>query len=92
MTMVIDYSRLKLVEEIAVSKFKATCLAVIEQVRKTRKPVRITRFGKPLAEVVPPSIPDRPHTWLGSLAGTGTIVGDIVSPAVEAGEWEALQN
>jgi prevent-host-death family protein len=59
-------------EEIAVSKFKATCLAVIEQVRKTRKPVRITRFGKPLAEVVPPSTPDRPQTWLGSLAGTGT--------------------
>ena len=79
-------------EEIAVSKFKATCLAVIEQVRKTRKPIRITRFGKPLAEVVPPSTPDHPQTWLGSLAGTGTITGDIVSPAVETGEWEAVQN
>jgi len=78
-------------EEIAVSKFKATCLAVIEQVRKTRKPVRITRFGKPLAEVVPPSTPDPPETWLGALAGTGTITGDIVSPAVEVDEWEAVQ-
>ena len=57
--MVVDYSKIGLMEEIAVSKFKATCLAVIEQVRKTRKPVRITRFGKPLAEVVPPSTPDR---------------------------------
>ena len=81
-----------LVEEIAVSKFKATCLAVIERVRKTRKPVRITRFGKPLAEVVPPSTPDRPQTWLGSFAGTGTITGDIVAPAAEEDEWEALQN
>jgi prevent-host-death family protein len=80
------------VEEIAVSKFKATCLAVIEQVRKTRKPVRITRFGKPLAEVVPPSVPDRPKTWLGSLAGTGIITGDIVAPATEDEEWEALGN
>jgi prevent-host-death family protein len=90
--MVMDYSKIELMEEIAVSKFKATCLAVIERVRKTRKPVRITRFGKPLAEVVPPSTPDRPPTWLGSLAGTGTITGDLVSPAVEEDEWEALQN
>jgi prevent-host-death family protein len=78
-------------EEIAVSKFKATCLGVIERVRKTRNPVRITRFGKPIAEVVPPSTPDPPQTWLGSLAGTGTITGDIVSPAVEEDTWEALQ-
>ena len=87
-----DYSEIQTVEEVAISKFKATCLAVIERVRKTRQPVRITRFGKPLAEVVPPSTPDRPQTWLGSLAGTGTITGDIVSPAVEVDEWEALQN
>jgi prevent-host-death family protein len=90
--MVMDYSEIQTVEEVAISKFKATCLAVIERVRKTRQPVRITRFGKPLAEVVPPSTPDRPQTWLGSLAGTGTITGDIVSPAVEVDEWEALQN
>lgn len=92
LTMVLDYSKLDPVEEIAVSKFKATCLAVIEQVRKTRKPIRITRFGKPLAEVVPPSTPDRPETWLGALAGTGSITGDIVSAAVEDDEWEALRN
>jgi len=42
-------------KEIAISKFKATCLAVLEQVRKTKRPVRITRFGKPIAEVMPPS-------------------------------------
>ena len=91
MTMVVDHSNISVMEEIAISKFKATCLAVIEQVRKTRRPVRITRFGKPLAEVVPPSTPDRPQKWLGSLAGTGAITGDIVSPALEEDEWEALQ-
>jgi hypothetical protein len=32
-------------EEIAISKFKATCLAVLEKVRKTGKPVLVTRFG-----------------------------------------------
>lgn len=78
-------------EEIAVSKFKATCLSVLERVRKTRQPVRVTRFGVPLAEVAPPSVPDRPAGWLGSLAGTGRIAGDIVSPATDEQDWDALR-
>jgi len=78
-------------EEIAVSKFKATCLSVIERVRKTRKPVRVTRFGKPVAEVIPPSTPVRPATWIGSMAGTGRIIGDIVSPATDEQDWDALR-
>jgi len=41
-------------EEIVISKFKATCLAAMERVRKTRKPILVTRFGKPVAQVVPP--------------------------------------
>lgn len=77
-------------QEIAISKFKATCLAVLENVRKTRRPVRITRFGKPVAEVVPPSIPERPASWLGSFSHTGRICGDIVSPATGEEEWEVL--
>ncbi len=34
--------------------FKAKCLGILEEVRKTRKPIRVTRFGKPVAEVIPP--------------------------------------
>jgi prevent-host-death family protein len=78
-------------EEIAISKFKATCLAVLERVRQTRKPIRITRFGEPVAEVVPPSIPPRPGRWLGALRGTGEIRGDILSPVVDESEWEVLR-
>jgi len=78
-------------EEIAISKFKATCLSVLERVHKTRKPILITRFAKPVAEVVPPSVPDRPANWLGSMAGTGRIVGDIVSPASDSEDWEVLR-
>lgn len=77
-------------EEIAISKFKATCLAVLERVRRTRKPVRITRFGKPVAEVIPPKPPPGPERWLGSLEGTGEIKGDVVSPIAEDREWEVL--
>jgi prevent-host-death family protein len=78
-------------EQIAISSFKATCLAVLERVRKTRNPVLVTRFGVPVAEVVPPSTPERPSGWLGSLAGTGRITGDIVSPASGEDDWEALR-
>jgi len=78
-------------ETIPVSKFKIHCLAVVEQVRKTRKPVLITRFGKPVAEIVPPSIPERPKNWLGHMAGTGEITGDIISPAFDEEEWDALR-
>ena len=41
-------------EEMAISKFKATCLAVLERVRKTGEPVLVTRFGHPIAEIVAP--------------------------------------
>jgi prevent-host-death family protein len=61
-----------------ISKFKATCLAVLEQVRKTRRPVRITRFGKPVAEVVPAS-PETPgKRVLGFMTGRMEVRGDIV--------------
>jgi prevent-host-death family protein len=75
-------------KEIAATKFKATCLAVVEDVRKTRRPVRITRFGKPVAEIVPVE-PEKPKSWLGCMAGTMEIVGDIVGPiySLESKRW-----
>lgn len=76
-------------EEIAISEFKAKCLALLEQVRKTKNPIRVTRFGKPVAEVVPPSPAAEPADWLGSQADTLEIVGDIVSPVIEESDWEA---
>ena len=79
-------------EAIAISEFKATCLEVLERVRRTGKPVLVTRFGKPVAEVVPPRVAKRPKRWLGSMAGTARIVGDIVSPASDESDWEALKD
>jgi prevent-host-death family protein len=74
---------------IAISTFKATCLAVLEQVNKTRQPVLVTRFGKPIAQILPPP-PEKDATpFLGRLAGTGHEVGDIVSP-LAAEEWGGL--
>jgi len=79
-------------EEIAISKFKATCLAVVERVRKTRKPIRITKFGKPVAELVPATQPAKKKSWIGSMVGTGRIVGDIISPASDEDDWEVLRS
>jgi prevent-host-death family protein len=78
------------VESMAISEFKATCLAVLERVRRTGVPVLITRRGEPIAEVVPPSQPAGPGNWLGSMRGTATIEGDLVAPATDTGEWDAL--
>lgn len=75
-------------QEVAISEFKAKCLALLEQVRVTKKPLRVTRFGKPVAEVIPPS--SAAGDWMGSLADRMEIVGDIVSPVIEETDWEAL--
>lgn len=78
-------------QTIAISKFKATCLAVLERVRRTGQPVLVTRFGEPVAEIMPPSPTAKPERWLGKLRGTGRIRGDVVSPATEGKDWEALR-
>ena len=67
-------------KEVTISEFKARCFALIREVEKTGKPLRITRRGKPLAEVIPVSA--TPKRKLGILAGKGEILGDIVSPIV----------
>jgi len=75
-------------ETMAISKFKATCLAVLARVRRTGRPLRITRFGKPVADIVPPAPEPAPNEWLGALTGTAEIRGDIVRMDSLA-KWEA---
>jgi len=89
LTIVIDHGINETMKEIAISEFKAKCLGILEQVRKTRKPIRVTRFGEPVAEVVPPSPRKRPQNWLGCMAGTAEIIGDIVGPVGSESDWEA---
>jgi prevent-host-death family protein len=79
-------------QEVAISEFKAKCLALLEQVRATKKPIRITRFGKPVAEVVPPTAVMDREKWFGSMKDTFEILGDIVSPANDEDEWEVLRD
>ncbi len=78
-------------ETVTISKFKATCLALLSRVKRTGKPILVTRKGEPVAEIIPPPLPEKPETWLGSFRGSGRIVGDIIEPASAQGEWEALR-
>ena len=78
-------------EEIAISKFKATCLAVLERVRKTGQPIRVTRFGQAVAEINPPGGTKRTIRMGGGI-GTMEILGDIVGPTGDISEWEAAQD
>lgn len=82
--------RLDAMDEIQISKFKATCLAVLDRVGRTRQPVLVTRFGKPVAQVVPPP-PDRGANWLGAMKDQGEIHGDLVAPVSDVSDWEALE-
>lgn len=79
-------------QEIAISEFKAKCLALLERVEKTKQPIRITRHGKPIAEVIPSKpVMDR-AAWIGSMKDSMEILGDIISPASDEDEWEALRD
>lgn len=77
-------------ETMAVSRFKATCLEVLQRVKRTGRPVLVTRFGEPVAEVVPPPVQGPSGAWLGAMGDRGRIVGDVVAPAGDPREWEAL--
>ena len=78
-------------KEMAISEFKAKCLSVLDEVHKTKKAILVTRFGKPLAEVIPASAEVVAGSWIGSMKDSIEILGDIVSPASDENEWEALR-
>ncbi len=76
----------------AVTEFKAKCTQVLREVGTTRESVEVTNRGRVIAVVTPPvDEKDDPMAFFGSLKGTASHVGDIVSPAVDEDEWEACR-
>ena len=79
-------------ETIPISKFKATCLRLLDNVNKTGKSIIITRKGEPIAQVTPLPPPPKPDQWLGCMEDQIKITGDILNPAVDEKDWEILKD
>ena len=75
-------------DEIKISEFKATCLAVLARVGETGRPILVTRRGNPVAQIVPP--PRDAADWLGAMRDRGAIKGDLVEPCGSLEDWEVL--
>lgn len=72
--------------EISAAEFKAKCLKLMDEISRTRKPIVITKRGKPVAKLVPVE-PAARKPLFGCMAGTVTFEGDILAPLDV--EWEA---
>ena len=73
-------------KQMPAGEFKARCLAIMDQVQKTREPVLITKHGKPVAQLVP--APGSADDIFGYMKGKAKTVGDIVSPAFPLEDWD----
>ena len=82
----------KPMREIAISEFKAKCLSLLQEVSKTRIPLRVTRRGKAIADVVPASSEGDERSWIGSLSGSVDFLGDVISPVIDMESIEALKH
>ena len=76
-------------ETMAAAKFKAKCLAVMDEVQAKREPVTITKRGNPVARLVPVE-EEKKDSIFGFMKGQVKILGDIESP-IPASEWKRLK-
>ena len=74
--------------QIAAGEFKQTCLRLLDEVRETGEAIVITKHGVPVARLGP--LQQR-EDWRGAMRGTAEMTDDLIAPAAEPEEWEALQ-
>ena len=75
--------------KVTATEFKARCLELMERVRRTRRPLTITKRGQAVAQLVPPP-PEETKPWL-RLRGSATRVGDVLAPVIEESDIVALR-
>ncbi len=78
--------------QVAISEFKAKCLSLLDEVSKTKSPLRVTKHGRAIADVVPPRPGPAEADWLGSMSDSTELIGDILSPVIDLGEIEAAES
>jgi prevent-host-death family protein len=76
---------------IGAGAFKNRCLALLEQVARTRRPITITKHGKPIATLIP-AAREEPEALFGDLGRKGWRIAPDVTDAelfapVPAAEW-----
>lgn len=74
--------------EISVTEFKAKCLALIEQVHRTREPLVITKRGKAVAELRAARSDEEEAPWA-VLEDSVSYYGDPFEPSVSDDEIES---
>jgi prevent-host-death family protein len=75
---------------VTATQFKADCLKLIDAMNASGEPVIVTRHGKPVAKLVPmPS--QKEASIFGSMRDSILGYGDIVSPAADPEDWDALR-
>src|SRR5262249_50858334 len=72
--------------KINAAAFKARCLALIDEVAETGRPITVTKRGKAKVQIV--AVREKPKTLIGATKGTFKILGDIVGPIVDPEEWD----
>jgi len=76
----------------AAGKFKAQCLAVMDEVQAKREPVLLTKNGKPVAKLVPLELAEQQDPLDAfRFPGKVEILGDIISPVTDLEDWDALK-
>ena len=68
---------------VAAAEFKANCLRLLDEVAQQRRPIVITKRGKPVAKLMP--VEAKAIDLFGRMAGSIKICGDIVNPIQDAG-------
>ncbi len=71
---------------IPAGEFKTHCLRIMDEVKKRRQPVLITKKGVAVAKLMP--VEDVERDIFGCLAGTIEITGDIEASVVTPATWE----
>lgn len=80
-----DYNHMTMVRPtntVAAGKFKARCLALLDEVAESGTELIVTKRGKPVARVVPVEPPP-------GLSGSVVREGDLISPVGEP--WNAAE-
>ena len=74
------------IQQVPAGEFKAKCLYLMEQVKKQKIPIIITKRGIPIAKLTPLETKPTPKLF-GYLKNSVTIKGDIIAP-IDV-QWEA---